>query len=100
MSFVINLDYTGTGRVEVKIQVMANNHEEAFKTAQNILNQQKSWYRKHKEELIADQEHYKKILQFGPGYVEPHEERVIMNGETESKPLYPHKRIALRTGVF
>jgi deferrochelatase/peroxidase EfeB len=41
MSFVINLDYTGSGRVEVKIQVMANNHEEAFKTAQNILNQQK-----------------------------------------------------------
>jgi rare lipoprotein A (peptidoglycan hydrolase) len=71
MSYSVNLDYTGTGRVEVKIQVIADNHVKAFKTAQNILNQQKSWYRKHKEEARADQNHYKKLLQYGPDYSEP-----------------------------
>jgi hypothetical protein len=68
MSYSTNIDYTGTGRVEVKIQVIADNHEKAFKTAQNILNQQKSWYRKHKEEALRDQKHYKRLLQYGPNY--------------------------------
>lgn len=114
MSYSVNLDYTATGRVEVKIQVIANNHDQALKTAQNILNHQKTWYRKHKDEVKADQEFYKKILQYGPGYVERCEEededtlKINGGGEEEeetnqSKFLYPpsKQRTGLRTrGVF
>jgi rare lipoprotein A (peptidoglycan hydrolase) len=105
MSIQVNLDYTGTGRVEVKIQVIANNHEEAFKTAQNILNQQKSWYRKHKEELKADQEHYKKILQFGPGYDTDGVSNLDQMKQQLKESLPNDKELinkstALRTGVF
>ena|SRR5215216_110324 len=67
-SYAINVDYTSLGRVEVKIQVMADSHEQALQTAQNILDQQKSWFKKHKEEARKEQEHYKKLLHFGPDY--------------------------------
>jgi hypothetical protein len=67
-SYAINFDYTSLGRVELKIQVMADSHEQALQTAQNLLDQQKTWYKKHKEEARKEQDHYKKLLHFGPDY--------------------------------
>lgn len=107
MSYAVNLEYTGTGRVEIKIQVIANNHEDAFKAAQNILNQQKTWYRKHKEEARADQKHFKKLLQFGPSYEEPKdkEQEVIEwepKGSVKTAATDPNNKVDefVHRGIF
>jgi hypothetical protein len=95
MSYAVNIAYTDLGRVEVKIQVMADDHQKALDTAQTVLNQQKNWYRKHKQEASEEQQHYKKLLRHGPDDYkeeeEPHEQKEIRKiGSLEDEPpLYP-----------
>lgn len=69
----VNVSYTNLGRVHIKIELMADSHEDALETAQNILNVQKTWFKKHKKDAEEEHKRYKKLLRFGPGHdvVEP-----------------------------
>jgi hypothetical protein len=41
----VNIDYTSLGRIHFKIELMADSHEQALKSAQDVLNIQRSGLR-------------------------------------------------------
>lgn len=58
----VNIDYTSLGRIHFKIELMADSHEQALKSAQDVLNIQKKWFKKHKQEALDEHKRYKTLL--------------------------------------
>jgi hypothetical protein len=110
----VNIDYTSLGRIHFKIELMADSHEQALKSAQDVLNIQKKWFKKHKQETLDEHKRYKTLLRHGPDYdaiqqqqQQKEKQQIEVNGCTDATQFlektmtaYKAKAQADSKGVF
>ena len=64
----VSIDYTSLGRIHFKIELMTDSHEQALKSVQAVLNIQKKWFKKLKQEALDEHKRYKTLLHHGTDY--------------------------------